>query len=244
MTKRTPYLASIAFLAMAAGFAQNAQANFVAIFEETVKFGLPAVQEIGDGTIDLTDLGAGTSISVSSSGMTPSTGFIVLGFANRTKMTFFNDAVITGPSSFGVGSATIADRINGNPVAAGPLAGPLAIGVPEGYVSEAALRNTTQWIDATYSSLGVTPGVYTWSWGSGADADSFTIDIVAPTLAADGKPLANNSILSTLPLPTTEEFPLTFAVPEPSTWAMMLIGFVGLGYAAVRRTRSVASMSA
>ena len=25
------------------------------------------------------------------------------------------------------------------------------------------------------------------------------------------------------------------AVPEPSTWAMMLIGFVGLGYAAVRR---------
>jgi hypothetical protein len=236
MTKRTTYLASIAFLAMAAGFAQTAQANFVAIFEETVKFGLPAVQEIGDGTIDLTDLGAGTSISVSRSGMTPSTGFTVLGFANRTKMTFFNDAVITGPSSFGVGSATIADRINGNPVAAGPL----VIGVPEGYVSEAALRNTTQWIDATYSSLGVTPGVYTWSWGSGADADSFTIDIVAPS--ADHE--VNNSILSTLPLPTTEEFPLTFAVPEPSTWAMMLIGFVGLGYAAVRRTRSVASMSA
>jgi hypothetical protein len=26
------------------------------------------------------------------------------------------------------------------------------------------------------------------------------------------------------------------AIPEPSTWAMMLLGFVGLGYAAVRRT--------
>ena len=25
------------------------------------------------------------------------------------------------------------------------------------------------------------------------------------------------------------------AVPEPSTWAMMLLGFVGLGYAAFRR---------
>jgi hypothetical protein len=25
------------------------------------------------------------------------------------------------------------------------------------------------------------------------------------------------------------------AVPEPSTWAMMLIGFAGLGYAAMRR---------
>ena len=29
----------------------------------------------------------------------------------------------------------------------------------------------------------------------------------------------------------------TAAVPEPSTWAMMLAGFVGLGYAAVRRGR-------
>ena len=28
-------------------------------------------------------------------------------------------------------------------------------------------------------------------------------------------------------------------VPEPSTWAMMLLGFVGLGYAGFRRTRKV-----
>jgi hypothetical protein len=28
-------------------------------------------------------------------------------------------------------------------------------------------------------------------------------------------------------------------VPEPTTWAMMLIGFTGLGYAAVRRQRAV-----
>ena len=28
------------------------------------------------------------------------------------------------------------------------------------------------------------------------------------------------------------------AVPEPSTWAMMLLGFAGLGYAGYRRTRS------
>jgi hypothetical protein len=34
-------------------------------------------------------------------------------------------------------------------------------------------------------------------------------------------------------LPPVEFFPLT--APEPSTWAMMLLGFAGLGYAAVRR---------
>ena len=30
---------------------------------------------------------------------------------------------------------------------------------------------------------------------------------------------------------------LTTAVPEPSTWAMLLLGFAGLGFAACRRTR-------
>ena len=31
--------------------------------------------------------------------------------------------------------------------------------------------------------------------------------------------------------------PLTSAIPEPSTWAMMLIGFAGLGFAAFSRSR-------
>jgi hypothetical protein len=33
------------------------------------------------------------------------------------------------------------------------------------------------------------------------------------------------------------------AVPEPSTWAMMLFGFVGLGYAGFRKTRSARSIA-
>ncbi len=30
---------------------------------------------------------------------------------------------------------------------------------------------------------------------------------------------------------------VTPSVPEPSTWAMMLLGFAGLGYAGFKRTR-------
>jgi hypothetical protein len=30
-------------------------------------------------------------------------------------------------------------------------------------------------------------------------------------------------------------FTLTAAVPEPSTWAMVILGFAGLGFMAVRR---------
>jgi hypothetical protein len=34
-------------------------------------------------------------------------------------------------------------------------------------------------------------------------------------------------------------FAYDYAVPEPSTWAMMLIGFVGLGFASYRRARKL-----
>ena len=33
------------------------------------------------------------------------------------------------------------------------------------------------------------------------------------------------------------------AVPEPSTWAMMLLGFVGLGYAGFRKARARSAIS-
>ena len=33
------------------------------------------------------------------------------------------------------------------------------------------------------------------------------------------------------------------AVPEPSTWAMMLLGFAGLGFMAYRRTKKGAAVS-
>jgi hypothetical protein len=37
---------------------------------------------------------------------------------------------------------------------------------------------------------------------------------------------------------------ITSSVPEPSTWAMMGVGFIGLGYAAFRRRKTNVSMTA
>jgi PEP-CTERM motif len=34
------------------------------------------------------------------------------------------------------------------------------------------------------------------------------------------------------------------AVPEPSTWAMMLVGFAGLGFAGYRTSRKTAAFAA
>ena len=38
-------------------------------------------------------------------------------------------------------------------------------------------------------------------------------------------------------MPEQLAFNLTFTVPEPSTWAMMILGFAGLGFAGYRRAR-------
>jgi predicted alpha/beta-hydrolase family hydrolase len=52
--------------------------------------------------------------------------------------------------------------------------------LPEGYVSGSSIEGTTTWANQTFSSIGLTPGTYLYTWGAGADADSLTMEIVAP----------------------------------------------------------------
>ena len=85
--------------------------------------------------------------------------------------------------------------------------------VPGKFASGDPLSETSTYLNATFASLGITPGTYVWNWGSGAHADTFTIQIGA-------------------------------AVPEASTWAMLLMGFAGLGYAGLQRAGWRASKAA
>ncbi len=48
--------------------------------------------------------------------------------------------------------------------------------VPVGYVSGAALSDSMTFNNATFASLGVTPGTYVWTWGTGAN-QNFTLQI-------------------------------------------------------------------
>jgi hypothetical protein len=231
MKKRTTYLAWIAGLGLSALAAPGAQAKFVAIFEEVGS----NVEEIGDGTINLTDLGApGQPVSIRPS-VSPDVGTLVLGAPGRN-VTFFTGGGITGPGSFGPGAGARADVGAGD----GIVATSSSIAVPLNYPSGARLSAISYYRDQSYDSLGMTPGVYIWTWGSGFSADSLVLDIVAPTPGN----VPDNSVLSTLPFATTEVFSATAPVPEPSTWAMLLVGFAGLGYAAVRRNGRVRAVSA
>ena len=80
----------------------------------------------------------------------------------------------TGPTSFGSG-----DFFNAS-VASGDFVGIRAaqlLDVPGGYVSGNALSGSATWNNATFTSLGVTPGTYTWTWGTGLPNQNFTLII-------------------------------------------------------------------
>ena len=73
--------------------------------------------------------------------------------------------------------------------------------VPDNYVSGSPLANAINtYAGATYASLGVTPGTYVYSWGSGDHHDSLTLQIN--------------------PAPP---------VPEPASMTLLAFDVVGLG---------------
>jgi hypothetical protein len=49
--------------------------------------------------------------------------------------------------------------------------------VPVGYVSGTVLSDSATWTGQSLASLGLTPGTYTYTWGSGIHADSATVQI-------------------------------------------------------------------
>jgi PEP-CTERM motif len=71
---------------------------------------------------------------------------------------------------------------------------------------------TSTYANQTFSSLGMIPGTYEWTWGTGTN-QNFTVVIGG-------------------------------AVPEPSTWAMMILGLAGIGFMAYRRKSKPTLMAA
>jgi PEP-CTERM motif len=184
-----------------------------AAYTVTVKQVGSDVQASGSGSINFDAL-AFWGDEIDPSLIAASDGAIIVGPTTPTNDTYYSG--VTGPAiTFGTGGIFFADSGSGNVVGLGTFdetSGGI-VAVPQDYVSGAPLGTSTDtWTNATISSLGLTPGAYVWSWGSGATADTFTLDIAAGRFGA--------------PPP---------AVPEPATWAMMLLGLAGLALVRTRR---------
>jgi hypothetical protein len=179
-----------------AQFASPAQAAYVVtLLEVPAGGGITNLVATGSGSIDLTDL----SRSFSDSG----TGFLAPNQGNNELFLTGIGAYqaytgATGPTSFGTGNGgTTANSNSGDFVGVGCGN---TIEVPSSYISGHALSDTSTYDNATFASLHIIPGTYTWTWGTGAHADSFTAQIG--------------------PVATT---------PEPASLTLLAMGLAGLG---------------
>jgi hypothetical protein len=154
---------------------RSAQAGYIVTLQQVG----PNVVATGSGAIDLTGLSFLDSGVGSAPGLTPSSAII---FTGPTGTASGYSGGFTGPTSFGSGGNTAASAGSGNIVG---LFGKDTVGlgfevlvVPDGYVSDSALSDSSTYNNATFSTLGVTLGTYVWTWGTGAD-QNFTLKIGA-----------------------------------------------------------------
>jgi VPDSG-CTERM motif len=170
----TPLCAAIASLVV---IGSPARAGYIVTLTQSG----PNVVANGSGAIDLT----GLSFFFQASGnafIAPSFDIIATGPTAFTDLDVYSG--LSGPSNFGTGAQTNASSGSGDLVGiAGDV--PLTLLVPLGYVSGTALSDTSTYNNATFSSLGVTPGTYEWTWGAGAN-QNFTLIIGSATVPDSG----------------------------------------------------------
>jgi hypothetical protein len=158
---------SLMFIAVAAvSFVHSAQAYIVTLQE----VGSNVVAN-GSGAINLTGL---TFIGSADSnpGITAALGLIDTGpFA--TSIDVYQG--FTGPTDFGSGLGSSPNTASGDFVGISGVG--LQLFVPLNYVSGAALSDSMTFNNATFASLGVTPGTYVWTWGTGLENQNFTLVI-------------------------------------------------------------------
>jgi hypothetical protein len=161
--------------------APSAEAAYIVTLTED---GSGNVDATGSGTIDLTGLGLFGPVNAVSQ-LHPSIGLVYIGPTSPEPANIFTGA--TGPTSFGNGFTNLANSGSGDMVGIAGKGGELL--VPAGYVSGNLLSDSSTYNNATLAGLEVTPGQYVWTWGSGADADSFTLQIGAVPAPSIGRGL-------------------------------------------------------
>jgi len=156
---------------------QPARANYIVTLEQVGS----NVVATGTGAIDLTGLTLNGTTPTEDPFMNPHIGEILTGASGFTD-SYAGGPAFTGPGNFGSGLPTVTAS-SGSGDLVGIFGISFSLGVPEDYVSGNALSDTSTYNNATFSTLGVTPGTYEWTWGTGAN-QNFTLQI-GPAAAPD-----------------------------------------------------------
>ena len=162
-------LAALAIIILWGISVRPAQAGYIVTFKQVA----PDVVATGSGPIDLTGLtGAFNAVISPFIGANPPN--VSMGPVSAQAPAYAGSMPFSGPSTFGSGLGVFANFGSGDPVQIIP---PFAVVVvPVGYVSGTPLSDSATYSSQTFATLGVTPGTYEWTWGTGAN-QNFTLQI-------------------------------------------------------------------
>jgi hypothetical protein len=85
--------------------------------------------------------------------------------------------IITYPPTFGSGGAGVTSN-TGSTFGILPGGSGRLLYVPSGYVSNTVISGSSTYGGQTIAGMGLTPGTYTWSWGSGENASTLVMIII------------------------------------------------------------------
>jgi hypothetical protein len=132
------------------------------------------VELSGSGKLDLSGLKY-YGPSTSNTYIFPSYGLLVGGPAGG-EIAVDEYSGVSGPATLGMGANEIpaTGGSGGNIVG---VANGNGLFVPAGYVSGTYLSDNDIFYYRNFSNIGITPGTYVYTWGSGPTADSLTINV-------------------------------------------------------------------
>lgn len=137
----------------------------------------------GSGTLDLADWDFSATVEAIGITVDPDQS-LTLGAVPAFLSIYGENGVstdFTGPTSIGPGVALMtADSSAGDYFGLVFLPSSPLLFVPQGY-SGGALSGSATYAGETFASLGLAPGTYVWTWGSGSSADTFVLNIPEPS---------------------------------------------------------------
>jgi hypothetical protein len=164
-------LVAAAIMGQGIAITTSAKAAYLLKYEEV---GADVIAK-GSGSVDKTDLsfvgsGVGSCFEVN--------GLFALACVGPHSIDIDTYRGFVGPLSFGPGQNNLATSGSGD--FTGIIGRSGFLDLPGGYVSKAMLVGEASFANSDFQDLGLTPGTYVWSWGTGSDADTFTVQIGVP----------------------------------------------------------------
>jgi hypothetical protein len=169
----------LGFIACVAMLGATAAAKASPFIETLDQVGANVVAT-GSGQIDLTGTTFVVSVGPDGGLIDPVDDYTLIGATGSIDL-YVPASGFSGPSGYGTGGPTGSSSGSGDLV--GLTVFESILFVPAGYSSNTSLSNGATWDNATFASLGATPGIYVWTWGNEID-QSFTLAIEATPLPA------------------------------------------------------------